>query len=36
MGNPDEALVLSAPPAVEYEKVQQLATLLRAWLGSLK
>jgi hypothetical protein len=34
MGNPGEAFVLSPPPAPESEKVQQLATLLRAWLES--
>src|SRR5262249_42632549 len=33
MGNPGEALVLSPPPDLESEKVQQLAALLRAWLG---
>jgi hypothetical protein len=34
MGNPGEEFVLSPPPAMEREKVQQFATLLRAWLGS--
>jgi mannose-6-phosphate isomerase-like protein (cupin superfamily) len=36
MGYPGEAFVLSPPPALKSEKVQQLATLLRAWLGSLQ
>jgi mannose-6-phosphate isomerase-like protein (cupin superfamily) len=33
MGNPGEAFVLSPPTATENEKVQQLGTLLRTWLG---
>jgi uncharacterized cupin superfamily protein len=33
MGNPGEAFVLSPPPTHESEKVQQLATLLRTYLG---
>jgi hypothetical protein len=36
MGNPGEAFVLSPPPTPESEKVQQLATLLIAWLESLQ
>jgi hypothetical protein len=36
MGNPGQAFVLSPPPALESEKVQQFGTLLRAWLGSLQ
>ncbi|MGO8947877.1 MAG: AraC family ligand binding domain-containing protein [Ktedonobacterales bacterium] len=33
MGNPGEAFVLSPPPIGESEKLQQLATVLRAYLG---
>lgn len=36
MGHPGEALVLSPPPALESEKVHQLAALLRAWWRSLQ
>jgi hypothetical protein len=36
MGNPGEAYVLSPPPTLQSEKVQQFGTLLRAWLGSLQ
>ncbi len=33
MGNPHEAFVLSPPATFESEKMQQLATLLRGYLG---
>jgi uncharacterized RmlC-like cupin family protein len=36
MGNTGGAFVLSPPPTLQSEKIQQLGTLLRAWLGSLQ